>query len=265
MAEIAYSYSEADNPLPKKRERVEVEEEEDEKTYEQRVEEYKNLTPRERKIQELKQKLKRSRTENRKAVIEEDQRQHDPQAEAKRRRLEYYEQQETERREMEEKGGDFEKKKMLNTTAETAEGTLKKKEKKKARADSSFGWEKFGTDAQYNAFKKRQKDNGFSKEEYEKKKAAVEAKGGDFYRDADYMGYGQDSQPTPRDKLYKMRGELDKVFQRRKEFSRRRTHLEDEDVSYINERNRKFNKKLSRAYDSYTGEIKQNLERGTAL
>jgi hypothetical protein len=54
-------------------------------------------------------------------------------------------------------------------------------------------------------------------------------------------------------------------FQRRKEFSRRRTHLEDEDVTYINDRNRKFNKKLSRAYDSYTSEIKQNLERGTAL
>jgi hypothetical protein len=34
----------------------------------------------------------------------------------------------------------------------------------------------FGTDAQYNAFKKRQKDSGFSKEEYEKKKAQVEAK-----------------------------------------------------------------------------------------
>ncbi|ELR22006.1 SYF2 splicing factor, putative [Acanthamoeba castellanii str. Neff] len=264
MAEIAYSYSEVDNPLPRKRERLE-EEEEDGQTYEQRVEEFKNLTPRERKVAELRKKLKQSRNENRKAVIEEDQRQHDPQAEAKRRKLEYYEQQESERREMEEKGGDYEKKKLLNTTAEAAEGSLKKKEKKKARADSSFGWEKFGTDAQYNAFKKRQKDSGFSKEEYDKKKAQVEAKGGDFYRDADYLSYGQDSQAISRDKVNGMRRELDKVFQRRKEFSRRRTHLEDEDVTYINDRNRKFNKKLSRAYDSYTSEIKQNLERGTAL
>src|SRR3989344_4994369 len=48
MAEIAYSYSEVDNPLPRKRERLEAEEE-DGQTYEQRVEEFKNLTPRERK------------------------------------------------------------------------------------------------------------------------------------------------------------------------------------------------------------------------
>jgi hypothetical protein len=62
MAEIAYSYSEVDNPLPRKRERLEAAEEEDgEKTYEQRVEEFKNLTPRERKVAELRKKLKQSR------------------------------------------------------------------------------------------------------------------------------------------------------------------------------------------------------------
>jgi pre-mRNA-splicing factor SYF2 len=228
------------------------------------VEEYKSLTPREKKILELRKKLKQCRNENRKAVVEEDSRQHDPQAEAKRRRLEYYEQQAAARREMEEKGGNFEKKKLLNTTAEDALNSLKKKEKK-TRTESTFGWEKFGLDAQYNAYKKRQKDNHFSQEEYEKKKAEAEAKGKDFYRDSDYLSYGQDSEPLPRDKLYIMRKELGQVFERRKNFSRRRPHLEDEDVSYINERNRKFNKKLSRAYDPYTAEIKQNLERGTAL
>ena len=40
---------------------------------------------------------------------------------------------------------------------------------------------------------------------------------------------------------------------------------EEEDVNYINERNRGFNKKLERAYDKYTVETRQNLERGTAL
>ncbi len=60
MAEIAYSYSEVDNPLPRKRERLDAEEE-DGQTYEQRVEEFKNLTPRERKVAELRKKLKQSR------------------------------------------------------------------------------------------------------------------------------------------------------------------------------------------------------------
>lgn len=36
--------------------------------------------------------------------------------------------------------------------------------------------------------------------------------GGDFYRDADYLGYGQDTEPISREKLANMRRELDKVY-----------------------------------------------------
>ena len=48
-------------------------------------------------------------------------------------------------------------------------------------------------------------------------------------------------------------------------FSRRRRFNPGEDVSYISETNRTFNKKLSRAYDQFTLDIAQNIERGTAL
>lgn len=55
-------------------------------------------------------------------------------------------------------------------------------------------------------------------------------------------------------------------MERREKFSRRRAFLEDQiDVDFINERNRKFNKKISRAFDEYTSDTKQSLERGTAL
>lgn len=37
------------------------------------------------------------------------------------------------------------------------------------------------------------------------------------------------------------------------------------DVSYINKRNKHFNEKINRNYDKHTAEIRQNLERGTAL
>ncbi|CAM9591222.1 unnamed protein product [Heterosigma akashiwo] len=47
--------------------------------------------------------------------------------------------------------------------------------------------------------------------------------------------------------------------------TRRRMELEGADVDYINDRNKHFNKKIKRAYDKYTVEIRQNLERGTAL
>jgi len=41
--------------------------------------------------------------------------------------------------------------------------------------------------------------------------------------------------------------------------------MEEKNIDYINERNRKFNEKLERNYRKYAQEIKDNLERGTAL
>ena len=46
---------------------------------------------------------------------------------------------------------------------------------------------------------------------------------------------------------------------------RERVEFEGEDVTHINKRNKHFNKKISRNYDKSTAEIRQNLERGTAL
>lgn len=53
--------------------------------------------------------------------------------------------------------------------------------------------------------------------------------------------------------------------EKRAKFSRRRPFRHDADVDYINEANRNFNKKAEKFYDRYTVEIRQNLERGTAL
>ena len=49
------------------------------------------------------------------------------------------------------------------------------------------------------------------------------------------------------------------------QFSRERRTNPDEDPFHINERNLVFNKKVSRSFDKYTIEIRQNLERGSAL
>ena len=54
-------------------------------------------------------------------------------------------------------------------------------------------------------------------------------------------------------------------IEKRKKFHRRRLHDDDKDITYINERNRKFNEKIDRSYSKYTQEIKSNLERGTAI
>ena len=46
---------------------------------------------------------------------------------------------------------------------------------------------------------------------------------------------------------------------------RGRPEFDAYDVSYINDRNKRFNEKISRNFDEHTAEIRQNLERGTAL
>ena len=62
-----------------------------------------------------------------------------------------------------------------------------------------------------------------------------------------------------------MAKEVEERINKRNQFSRRRTYNEDRDVSAINDRNERFNKKLERNYSKYAAEIKSNLERGTAL
>jgi pre-mRNA-splicing factor SYF2 len=58
--------------------------------------------------------------------------------------------------------------------------------------------------------------------------------------------------------------ELKRRYEKQKQ-KRGRVEFEGEDVSYINKQNKKFNQKITRQYDKHTAEIRQNLERGTAL
>ena len=63
----------------------------------------------------------------------------------------------------------------------------------------------------------------------------------------------------------RMVAELDEGAKRPQKFSRERRTNKDQDPFHINERNRVFNKKVARSFDKYTIEIRQNLERGSAL
>jgi len=59
--------------------------------------------------------------------------------------------------------------------------------------------------------------------------------------------------------------ELNKTISKRKSFSRRRANMEESYIDFVNDRNKQFNQRASKAFDKYTQEIKQNLERGTAV
>ncbi|CDZ97174.1 Cyclin D-interacting protein GCIP [Phaffia rhodozyma] len=85
----------------------------------------------------------------------------------------------------------------------------------------------------------------------------------DLYRDANGLNYA-DNKPSE-DAVDRVVQNLNKTMELRKNNSRKRANDEDGDVTYINDANKVFNKKINRYYDKYTKEIRANFERGTAL
>ncbi|KDP29675.1 hypothetical protein JCGZ_18837 [Jatropha curcas] len=141
-------------------------------------------------------------------------------------------------------------------TQEAAEAKYKKWEKDPA----PFGWDVFNQKTLYNAYKKRTKNVDVDLEEYNKMKEADP----EFYREASSLQYGK-APKISEDKIDRMVKELKDREEKRRSFSRRRRFHEEKDIDSINDRNEHFNKKIERAFGKYTLEIKNNLERGTAL
>ncbi|KAF8048827.1 hypothetical protein N665_2389s0004 [Sinapis alba] len=152
-------------------------------------------------------------------------------------------------------GLDMTKSYMLDTQ-EAAETKYKKWEKE----PTPSGWDVFNQKTLYNAYKKRTKNIQVDIEEYNRMRAADP----EFYREASSLQYGKPPKIS-KDKIDKMAKELHDREEKRQEFSRRRKFREEKDIDSINDRNEHFNKKIERAFGKYTLEIKNNLERGTAL
>ncbi|KAH7928823.1 mRNA splicing factor SYF2 [Leucogyrophana mollusca] len=84
-----------------------------------------------------------------------------------------------------------------------------------------------------------------------------------FYRDANTLIYA-DNKPTE-EAIDRVVGKINRDIDKKGKFSRKRLNEDEGDITYINERNRVFNKKIARYYDKYTAEIRASFERGTAL
>mmetsp|Transcript_25447 Transcript_25447/g.63851 ORF Transcript_25447/g.63851 Transcript_25447/m.63851 type:complete len:221 (+) Transcript_25447:23-685(+) len=156
------------------------------------------------------------------------------------------------------RGEDPDKQRILATTAADAEWLEKKAVKKRKRMEKEK--DKDITQEVYEQHKRRMRHMKVNSAEYE---AAKEAQP-DFYRDAGSLHYAHDHKPAP-EKVSALVEGLEVAAQKREQFNRRRAFNEDADVDYINKRNMVYNKKLSRFFDKHTVEIKQNLERGTAI
>ncbi|XP_021753058.1 pre-mRNA-splicing factor syf2-like [Chenopodium quinoa] len=214
------------------------------------------LTGRQKKLFELRLKMNEARKANQTAMVAEKKRMEAPtesRGVSKEKWLE--ERKKKVGRLLEANGLDMTKAYMLDTQ-DAAELKYKKWEKDPAPT----GWDVFNQKSLYNAYKKRTKNIAVDLEEYNK----LKEQDPEFYREASSLQYGKDPK-TSEAKIDRMVKELKDRDEKRQSFSRRRKFREEKDIDSINDRNEHFNKKIERAFGKYTLEIKNNLERGTAL
>jgi cyclophilin family peptidyl-prolyl cis-trans isomerase len=227
------------------KEETKVEQEEEEEPEAPPAQDYEHLSEREKKLFDLRMKLKQSRKLNQSALFAEQKRKSssssgkDKQEESKRR----YEEIKKKKTKQLEAYGLKEEDVYLLHSADAAEQSYKK-QKKKAE---TFGWDGFNQTSLYKAYEKRASKVEVDAEEYER------------------TGNGTTYVTAPSEAaLDRMVKELDEKKDRASKWSRRRNHGEKTHDA-INDRNAHFNRKANRYYDEATKEIKQNLERGTAL
>lgn len=198
-----------------------------------------------------------ARTQNHQEVIAEDGRNKLPTNwEARKNRAEWILNDDKAREEATTKGQDYDRLKMLNISAIDAEKVERKKFKK--NPDPGFSDYEAQTARQYNRLVKNFPPRDMVKYEEQKQKL-----GDAFYGGPNAIIHGLHKDTTGA--IDNMVKDLEQQIAKRKKFSRRRTHNDDADIDYINEKNARFNKKLERFYGEHTTEIKQNLERGTAI
>jgi len=177
--------------------------------------------------------------------------------EARKRRAEWILDDEERRTKCEATGEDYDRVKLLNVQADDLERVNRLKDRKK-NPDEGFSSYEAATARQYKRLVTNMKVDNSNYEE-EKEKMGEEA----FYAGKDTLIHGlHKDKPENIDRMVQ---DLEKQIDKREKYSRRRMHNDEADIDYINERNMRFNKKLERFYGQYTSEIKQNLERGTAI
>ncbi|KAI6205917.1 Pre-mRNA-splicing factor SYF2 [Aphelenchoides besseyi] len=210
------------------------------------------------RFKSLHQKREEGRKLNHEQVVEEDRLSKLPQNhEAKRARTEWQLHDMEARKEAEEKGEDYERMKALNMQADIAEKMQAAKRRKK---NPDIGFANFDAHA-HRQYERVTNDFKPDLESYRKMKQVVGNE--EFYPTANTLISGS-HYPTD-SAMNKLVGEVDKQEKKREQYRRRRTFDPDAPVDHINERNRKFNKKLEHFYGEFTAEIANDLERGTAV
>mmetsp|Transcript_10587 Transcript_10587/g.19536 ORF Transcript_10587/g.19536 Transcript_10587/m.19536 type:complete len:292 (+) Transcript_10587:185-1060(+) len=211
------------------------------------------VSARKRKLAELRRKQAEARSENQKMIVEEHRRLTTKPSAADREK----ETKDEAKRALEREGLTKDKAYLLETAEEA--GKKADKQQKKARNAKA-------------AEEAHPSNIDFVARNYERKIAKLNREHGDALASREValgtssneveLEYGHDSQPvTEADKERLARAMQAPQRQQRKVQAR----LEEQDVTAINAANEKYNKLISKSFNKYTTELRQNLERGTAL
>ncbi|KAJ1825019.1 pre-mRNA-splicing factor SYF2 [Coemansia sp. RSA 2671] len=200
------------------------------------------VQPKVDRLLQLRQRLHKSTEENRRQVYQEHQRTHENPSDQrrqarKRREAEILQQKE-------QHTGDYERSRFKDYSIEKVEAYEEKQAQRAENVERGF------TD--YSQVNRRKYDRDVAK-----LKPDLAA-----YQQRTEAGESHVPDPKNVERLVKS---VEAQQKKRAALHKPSIEQEGEDVSYINERNARFNRKMNRAYDKYTKEIKDNLERGTAL
>lgn len=238
------------------------------------------------RLKALKARAKNSSEENFKAATREAQRAtQDPSQLAALQRKHAVASHKLLKADVEDAGGDFERKRAWDWTVDESEAWDRRLKKKAARRDENLFSD---YTAESNKVYKRQVRNlQPNMERYEKEKAAaiqraaasggleiIETedgeliavdKDGSFYSTSDSTAFAENKPDKAAvDRLVDdLRRAEDQRMKKRRE--RMAKDGDEGDVTYINEKNKQFNQKLSRFYNSYTSDLRESFERGTAI
>ncbi|CAM9099207.1 unnamed protein product [Chrysoparadoxa australica] len=218
----------------------EVPEEEEEEEEEEEVD-TSNMTAQQKKLFQLRLKINAGRKAN-KAEVKEEYKRLGDKSFAKRQAAEERKKIKDEwEAELKARGLTTEEAYLIDT-AESSERLQAQKAQKQRNLDS-FAWASYSSDALFKAYENR---------------LVHMPKTGAGGADAMEKEIKVRSLVMPVDRLWEL-------FAIRYSLLAHKAEHDAEDITHINDKNRDYNKRIKKAYDKYTVEIRQNLERGTAL
>lgn len=210
----------------------------------------------EKRLFKLRLKLNQGRKANKKEVDAEFRRLSDKRGEGRQSGEERGERKKAAESEMSALGLSKKQGYMLDTAEKAGREQEKKEVKDRNRA--TFGWEAFTVEASYRSY-----DKQLSKLPKTQGVAAVSSSSGSL--EDNPLLYGRVGAEVSKEGLARLTKSIEDKAKANQKHSRRRTSYDAVNTDSINDPNAHFNKKIKRAFDKYTVEIRQNLERGTAL